>query len=70
MSRWKTCNSLQAVKRMDKAYKGLKRTTLLYSLGTSGNVPRDNRISEFYKRMEVSIKLPSLNGGKANLEQM
>lgn len=47
----------------------LKRPTLLYILGTSGDVPRD-KILEFYKSMQLSIQLPSCKGGKAKLEQM
>lgn len=33
----------------------LKRKTLGYSLDTSGNVPRDEKIWEFYKVIQLSI---------------
>lgn len=46
----KTCDSLQAVKCMDKAYKGqTQRTTLIHSLDTSGNASETTGSGSFTK---------------------
>lgn len=56
MSQWKNCELSQAVKWTDKAYKGqTQNDSFGYSLGTSGNVHKDNKIWEFYKIIQLSI---------------